>query len=128
MSVWALATLSATAVVTAVVDTIDATAPKFWDDQMLAQSLVTTDARQFAPLLAKLNNGEPINVVAWGSSVVASHAGCGANELGKEFIIEMRGFPPMCEHSKGSWVGWGTRFLNWINETWPHPKVGSGLP
>lgn len=120
--------VSLMAPVTAKMDTPSSTATVFWDDQLLAEALVTTEARQFSSLITKLNSGEPINVLAWGSSVVASHAGCGGNSLGKRFITKARGFPPACEHSPPTtWLGWGTRFMHWVNEEWPHDKVGSNM-
>lgn len=102
-----------------------AIAPPFWNSFLLDSSVVTDDPRQYVPLLKKLDSGKPINVMAWGSSVVANHAGCGLNKAGRDFIEQTRGWPPTCERKGSSWMGWGTRFMYILNQIWPHKDVSA---
>ncbi len=102
-----------------------AIAPQFWNAFLLDSAVVTDDPRQYVPLLKKLDSGKPINVMAWGSSVVANHAGCGLNKAGRDFIEQTRGWPPTCERKGSSWMGWGTRFMYIINQIWPHKDVSA---
>ncbi len=123
-----LAVLGTALVTEAVIDSLTTMAPKWWDDYMLQNTLVVNEPRQYAPMLAKLDAGEPINVMVWGSSVVAGHAGCGFGRSGRTFIKKARGFMPGCEDR--SWQGWGTLFMKWVNETWPskqHMFANGGL-
>ncbi|KAG2484551.1 hypothetical protein HYH03_016686 [Edaphochlamys debaryana] len=101
---------------------------------MLDSGMVVETPEQFRPLLAKLSSGAAIRVMAWGSSVVATHAGC-YTEAGRQasdeaggfgflelaqtsFIIDARGYPPeFCEAGKE--VGWGTLFMRDLNASWP---------
>ncbi|KAG2494061.1 hypothetical protein HYH03_007705 [Edaphochlamys debaryana] len=89
---------------------------KFWTDSMLEWGMAVETPEQFRPLLAKLESGQAINVMAWGSSVVASHGGC-YNEVSKQFMIKTRGYPP--ENCDLHEYGWLTLILRDINATWP---------
>lgn len=123
-----LAVVGTALVTEAVIDSLTTMAPKWWDDYMLQNTLVVNEPRQYAPMLSKLDAGEPINVMVWGSSVVAGHAGCGFGRSGRTFIKKARGFLPGCEDR--SWQGWGTLFMKWVNETWPskqHMFANGGL-
>lgn len=53
-----------------------ASAAKFWDEFDLREATLVESPYQLGPLLAKLKRGEPISVVALGSSVTADYGGC----------------------------------------------------
>ena len=62
----------------------------------------------------------PITILAVGSSLVATHAGC------TQKAPSARG--PLCRNSPcgtmcggGSMHGWAREVLEWLNSTWPHP-------
>lgn len=53
-----------------------ALADKFWDETLLREAALVESPRQLQPLLSKLRRGEPVSVMAWGSSVTADYGGC----------------------------------------------------
>ena len=76
----------------------------------------------FAGLRRRLDQGEPVTIVAIGSSLVAAAAGCNAP------LPHLSGCP--CPSCCGMWcggggsagAGWAVEVLNWLNASWPHPQ------
>ncbi|KAG2494815.1 hypothetical protein HYH03_007057 [Edaphochlamys debaryana] len=79
-------------------------------------------------MIRKLDSGQPINVVAWGSSVTSEYGGCGT-ESSRNFLLTP-GIPRRCDpwlntdtatdERDGFATGWGTLFMRLLNDTWPH--------
>lgn len=59
-----------------VTDRIPPVRLRFWDLGFLARSMATAPSARMLPVLAKLNAGEAITVVAMGSSVTSDFGGC----------------------------------------------------
>ena len=79
-----------------------------WDGWSVPSALVDKgvslgDAKQFAPLLLKLRRGEPVTLLALGSSVVGAHAGCTAAWP----LLKHCPCPRCCGSRCGRWGGDG---------------------
>ena len=77
------------------------------------------DPSLYLPMLRKLEAGQPITLLALGSSVVGAHAGCTAAWPSLKHCP----CPRCCGSRCGRWGGggWALRLLARINATWPHP-------
>jgi hypothetical protein len=49
---------------------------RYWNQELVESAIVAFNDSAWRPLLAKLNAGQPITVLAFGSSIVEGHAGC----------------------------------------------------
>ena len=76
------------------------------------------DPALYRPLLTKLEAGEPVTLLALGSSVVGAHAGCTAAWP----ALKQCPCPKCCGSRCGRWGGggWALRLLARLNATWPH--------
>ena len=57
-------------------DFVPQTADRLWSSEQLLDATLTVAHPQFLPLLEKLNHGEPITVLAFGSSITGDLGGC----------------------------------------------------
>ena len=87
-------------------------------DELRDRGVHSGDAALYAPLLAKLQRGEPVTLLALGSSVVGAHAGCTAPWP----LLKHCPCPRCCGSRCGRWGGdgWALRVLSQLNATWPH--------
>ncbi|KAG2488905.1 hypothetical protein HYH03_012535 [Edaphochlamys debaryana] len=99
----------------------------FWTQAQLDTGAAVHTPAQFVELIRKLEAGQPINVVAWGSSVTAEFAGC-YSETGRTFM-RPAGVPRSCDlvdqptavsDEQRFATGWGTLLMRLVNDTWPH--------
>ena len=73
----------------------------------------------FVNFRKRLDAALPVTILAVGSSLVATHAGC------TQKAPSARG--PACRNTPcgtvcgGSTHGWARQVLEWLNSTWPHP-------
>lgn len=92
---------------------------RFWDRAFLSRAVTAQHYDQLRPLFERLSRGEPLTVLAIGSSVTALHAGCmhGPTPLVQATANLRHGnlSLPECRHD-----GWLSRVLRMINGTWPH--------
>ena len=102
----------------------------FWDRARLARAAVAAhSADAWLPLLAKLQAGRPIVVLAFGSSIVDGHAGCfasratvaaaGVGALPQAMWRSLNGSEP---DARCALAGYASAFLAAVNATWPHPE------
>lgn len=80
------------------------------------------DAHRFVALFERLSGGQPITILALGSSVTGVDGGC--TEAAP--IVNRSGLcrcPSCCGVRCGVWgnMGWARSFLERIKERWPHP-------
>ena len=100
----------------------DATGWSGWSvpEELRARGTSSGDAALYVPLLQKLRRGQPITLLALGSSVVGAHAGCTAPWP----LLKHCPCPKCCGSRCGRWGGdgWALRVLAHINATWPNPE------
>jgi hypothetical protein len=99
-----------------------------------AVAAFTPDA--WAPLLAKLRRGEALTVVAFGSSIVADHAGAFVSSGAVLQAAGVQSLMPTFERELEETGavrrdGYLAQFMRAVNATWPHPghllvNVGRG--
>ena len=101
---------------------------EFWDRAQLARAAVAAhSADAWLPMLAKLQAGQPIVILALGSSIVDGHAGCfgsraAAAAAGVGALPQaMRRYLNATEDATCAVAGYASAFLAAINATWPHP-------
>jgi hypothetical protein len=98
----------------------------FWPRSRLARAaLVTSLPDAWLPLLTKLRAGQPITVLALGSSIVEAHAGCFATASGVAAAGVSRVSGLMARDTEGgggvrSSSGFVSFFMSALNATWPH--------
>ena len=110
---------------------------EFWDRAQLARAAVAShSADAWLPLLAKLQAGQPVVILAMGSSIVDGHAGCfGSRAVAAAAGVDalpqaMRRYMNATEGATCATAGYASAFLAAINATWPHPGhllVNAGL-
>lgn len=101
----------------------------FWDRARAARAAVSAhSADAWLPLLAKLQAGKPVVLLAFGSSIVDGHAGCFASRAAVK-AAGVHALPqamwrylqnastPQC-----AIAGYASAFMAAINATWPHPE------
>ena len=107
---------------------------RWWDVGVLERAVEVASYHQFVPLLEKLERGEPITVVAVGSSVTSDHGGCfnsSAEALASR--VQALSWPVMMRKCLPSVLrpmparpqfydepGWLAQFMGRVNATWPH--------
>lgn len=105
---------------------------RFWTVQQLDAVHLTSAPSQFVPLLEKLDRGEGITVLAFGSSVTANMGGCFHSSI--EAIQRSVAHMPdvymgrSCRKGVGGWLN---HFMQSINQTWPHVNhtlINAGRP
>lgn len=89
-----------------------------------ARSLIgTSNPALFRALLRRLNSGLPVNILAVGSSLVASAAGCTAPlPLLDSNCTCPRCCGTFCGSNGESGRGWAVALLRQLNRTWPHAE------
>lgn len=97
-----------------------------WTWESIQSAIELPGFSQYFALRRKLESGEPINVLGLGSSVMATYGGC-YNMFSRNVTGTLRGYQSTtCDIGSSQWwkntvfTGWVTRFMNWINEAWPH--------
>ncbi|KAJ1627483.1 hypothetical protein T492DRAFT_842343 [Pavlovales sp. CCMP2436] len=87
-------------------------------------------ARHWEGLRARLHAGEPVNILAIGSSIVGVHGGCTAPAP----VLAQSGClaqcPKCCGSKCGQWGdgGWARHVFSWINATYPVRSAASPTP
>jgi hypothetical protein len=106
------------------------TMKRFWDEDTLKNALRASDPVQLYPLIKKLERGEPIIVVALGSSVTQEFGGVYHRDLEmiyKQVPMPTHGAylqnydPAMTAPTAPRHRGWLELFMQYVNHTWPHP-------
>jgi hypothetical protein len=105
-------------------------APPFWPRSRLARATVVTSlADAWLPLLAKLRAGQPVAVLALGSSIIEAHSGCFATADGVAAAGVSRVSGMMARQMEGasgrprgecSSQGFVSFFMAALNASWPH--------
>ena len=111
----------------------DARARRFWDRATLRRTAGAVNYEQMRPFLQKLNRGEAVTVVAFGDSIVATHAGCfHRDEAHLRQHMKVLGSTYLRGHCDSVFkYRYVSSFLDFVNHTWPHPgeqKRGPRLP
>lgn len=102
-------------------------AAPFWDRAALAQAaLGASSPTPFLPFLAKLRRGQPVTVLALGSSVVEGHGGCFVSSAEALRAAGVAQAPPatqraLDEHGNCTTPGYASAFLAALNASFPHP-------
>lgn len=90
---------------------------RFWNRNLLRRATGTANYGQIGTVLEKLNRGEPIVVLAVGSSITASYGGRFEPRQGMvASIVPM----PIIMHDTDSDEGWLRMLMHAINTSWPH--------
>lgn len=107
-----------------------------WGPALVDAAVLRVGAPSLAPLLAKLGRGEPVTVLAFGSSVVQYSFGSwwssakalhdtGVLAFSRASQIEPNNPGDVCEPQDGGGAcrmgGVGTALMRHLNATWPHP-------
>ena len=102
---------------------------EFWDRARAARAAVAAhSADAWLPLLAKLQAGQPLVMLAFGSSIVDGHAGCFASRAAVKaagvgalpqamWRYLQNASTPQC-----AVAGYASAFMAAVNATWPHPE------
>lgn len=94
---------------------------RFWDKAFLRRGSSVTHYDQLRPFFEKLDRGEPVLLMALGSSISASHGGCMHNPSplmhATAKLRHSGNAGPSCHRD-----GWISRVLRMINSTWPHAE------
>jgi hypothetical protein len=104
---------------------------RYWDEEALKNAIRSSDSAQLYPVIHKLESGQPITVVSFGSSIVADYGGVFHSDL--EMIYKI---VPNPGHKYYQWDtnaafsapsalhhrGWLELFMQYVNHTWPHPE------
>ena len=89
----------------------------FWNLGMLSNAIVNRNFEQMGPLMAKLEAGEPIHVMALGSSITAEFGGIFYSD--EDYLMNTVGSFKIFATRRE--IGWLTEFMAIVNSTWPHP-------
>lgn len=101
-----------------------------WDEAWLGRAQSVTHYEQLRPLFERLHAGQPLTVVALGSSIVSGYAGCFNDEAQLQQHVRQvrrRGNPQLCPPARG-FLG---SFMTELNASFPHPEhlfVNLGQP
>jgi hypothetical protein len=100
----------------------DARARRWWDRSTLQLAAGAVNYEQMRPLLEKLNRGEPVTAVAFGDSIVATHAGCfHRDEAHLKEHMKVLGSTYVRGHCDSVFkYRYVSSFLDFVNRTWPH--------
>lgn len=85
--------------------------------QSLRNAVGTVNFTDLAPLVRKLNAGQRIVVMAFGSSITCDHGGRFQSRPDSISSI----VPAHFYQKTGKDEGWLRMFMTLINTTWPHP-------
>ncbi|GAX77114.1 hypothetical protein CEUSTIGMA_g4560.t1 [Chlamydomonas eustigma] len=96
--------------------------PRFWNLTHLSSALSVTNYHQMAPFFTKLYSGQPVSVLALGSSITKDNGGCfhrsrdqilrgGCKQLSLAYMSKCKGL---------SRTGWAYSFMRTLNASWPH--------
>lgn len=99
---------------------------RFWDTAFLQRAASITHYEQLWPLIRKLRRGEPIAIIGFGSSVMASHGGCfhtSREQLTQRLSLRDldstedldRVIPEACR--RDGYMGY---FMRGLNQSFPH--------
>jgi hypothetical protein len=118
----------------------DWTMKRYWNQDTLKNALRASDPAQLYPLIKKLENGEPIVVVALGSSIVVDFGGLFHTDLEAIYKLvpnpthkyyQWDNDPALSAPTLGHHAGWLELFMEYVNQTWPHPDhllINGGKP
>lgn len=95
---------------------------RFWDREALYRADGAINYNQLRPFLEKLNSGQPVTVVGFGDSIVATHSGC----FHRDVDHLKQKIPVLSDtYLRGNCASkfkfhWASSFMSMINRTWPH--------
>jgi hypothetical protein len=94
---------------------------RFWDYWQLQSALAVRNLDQMRPFAARLLSGQPVTVLALGSSIVQDNAGIFHSSL--EAVTRAVPVPNLWlyqNHLSLPSDGWAQMFMEYVNATWPH--------
>eukprot|EP00798_Chlamydomonas_sp_ICE-L_P017897 gene17897-24289_t len=102
---------------------------RLWALHDLPRAVAHSNPSSLHAMLRKLSAGEPITVVALGSSVTSDFGGCFGREERIQDMVEIMSL--VYPRHKCGWHGWIHCMMHIINATWPHEDhvlINNGLP
>eukprot|EP00798_Chlamydomonas_sp_ICE-L_P025071 gene25071-10723_t len=102
---------------------------RLWDLHDLPRAVAHSNPSSLHTILRKLSAGEPITVVALGSSVTSDFGGCFGREERIRDMVQIMSL--VYYRHKCARHGWIRNMMQIINATWPHEDhvvINNGLP